>query len=88
MNDKIIEQWKRPIPQFKYQVKCCYNCKNWEKDITLMGDYAYNFCNQKKNIMTNFDGFCEKYKGTAKEENLIYNLPKEQKQELLEKYGN
>jgi len=30
--------------QFVKEYKCCYNCNNWNKDYTLMGDYEYNAC--------------------------------------------
>ena len=85
MNDKLKkakEQWDRPIPEFKQQVKCCYNCRNWFKDITLMGEYAYNDCLCKKNTMTRWDSCCDQYSGVAREENLIYCLTKEEKKEI------
>ena len=87
MEDKIIEQWCKPMSLFKYNVKCCYNCPNWERDLSLMGDYAYNFC-KENNQLKAFDRYCSAYCGTAQEENIIYDLPQEKRQELFEKYGN
>lgn len=65
------EQLNKPIEWFKQNVKCCYNCKHWVKDRFLLGDYAYNFCNTKKDTMVAWDGYCDNYLGIAKEENLI-----------------
>lgn len=84
ITEEIKEQWKRPIDEFKWNVKCCYNCPNWMRDPMLIGDYAYNHCYIKKNTMTAWDGFCEHYCGVAREENLINGLSKEEKQYLEE----
>ena len=87
MDKQIIEQWCKPISWFNYNVKCCYNCTNWQRDLTLAGDYEYNFC-KVNNRLKAFDRYCDNYCGTAKEENILYNLTQEQRQELFDKYGN
>lgn len=71
LSQEAKEQYDKPIDWFKYNVKCCYNCRNWQKDISLMGDYAYNFCNKQKNMMTCWDSCCQFYEGVASEKNLI-----------------
>lgn len=48
--------------------KCCKNCPEWDVDIALGGDYAYNTCRywlrQKNwNIFTPWALFCEGYRG-------------------------
>jgi len=74
---EAVEQYEKPVGWFKYNVKCCRNCKNWNMDPTLIGDYALNACNLHtygKNgnlLMTKWDYFCDEYDGQAKEENLI-----------------
>lgn len=71
-SEEAKEQYYKPIDWFKQNVKCCWNCKHWNKDSSLMGDYKYNFCNGIENpTMTCFDTWCEKYEGFGKEENLL-----------------
>lgn len=89
ITEEVKEQWKRPINDFKWNVKCCWNCPNWQKDITLRGDYAYNHCRIKKNtVMTIWDKCCEHYSGTAREENLITSLTKEEREQLKTEFDN
>ena len=40
--------------------KCCYNCKHWNKDYTLMYDYLYNSCkeNDKEELIMSPAGWC------------------------------
>jgi hypothetical protein len=51
--------------------KCCANCSNWNKDVTL-GDYQYNTCHfwWEKGIryMTGFAAFCDGYNGNKTNE--------------------
>lgn len=82
-------QWKKPIEEFKAKVKCCYNCKHWMKDVTLMGDYAYNVCKEtnkepNKTLMTSWDCCCDKYQGVAQEPNYLYTLTTEERGQLNE----
>lgn len=86
--EEAKKQWVRPMDDFKWNVKCCWNCPHWQKDTTLMGDYAYNFCDLTKNQMTIFDNVCEQYSGVATEENLIVTLTNEERQRLKLELGN
>jgi len=87
MDEKIKEQWARPINDFKINVKCCYNCQNWEKDFSLMFEYAYNFC-KHDNKMHHFDMICQNYNGAAMEENLLAGLTQEERKQLFEELDN
>lgn len=72
LSEEAKEQYNKPIDWFKWNVKCCYNCRNWKKDPSLMGDYAYNFCEREENnMMTLWDTCCQHYEGAASETNLI-----------------
>ncbi len=77
---KAKEHWDRTTTDFKFNVKCCYNCPNWARDMTLMGDYAYNVCLCKKDTMTKWDNYCDQYTGLAREENLLYCLTEEERE--------
>ena len=67
---------------YKYRIQCCYNCRHWEVDYTLMNEYAYNACsieyrlndkgNESNFITTKFDYWCPNYCGNKQEENLVY----------------
>ncbi len=81
--ERIKEQVRKPVEWFKYNVKCCYNCTKWCKDVSLMGDYAYNFCKELKDIMTAWDGYCNDYDGYAKEDNLYGALTVKERKEVL-----
>ena len=76
--DRARKQFDLPINEFDARVKCCHNCPNWNRDYTLMGDYAYNNCSvlssrEKKKIrMTRWDYCCDEYDGTRTEENLLF----------------
>lgn len=88
ITEEVKEQWKRPINDFKWNVKCCYNCWHWQKDPALRYEYAYNDCLMKKNTMTVWDKCCEHYSGTATEENLIANLTQEECNQLKAELDN
>lgn len=72
------DQLSKSCGWFKFNVKCCYNCSNWGKDPTLMGDYAYNSCKHffeiGNGVMTPWDDYCASYSGFAKENNLLHEL--------------
>lgn len=72
---EAIEQYDQPIDWFKANVKCCYNCKNWEVSPELMFEYRYNFCTRLckggKVYMTAADGWCKSYQGNCTIENLL-----------------
>ncbi len=87
ITEEIRKQWNLPNNDFKNKVKCCYNCPNWQRDIGLRGEYAYNYCRLKKDTMTAWDGVCDKYCGDAKEENLLKDLTKEER-EILDEVDN
>jgi len=75
--DRARKQFDLPINEFDDRVKCCHNCPNWNRDYSLMGDYAYNNCpvissrEDKKIYMTRWDYCCDEYDGTRTEENLL-----------------
>ena len=78
--EMLKKQVDYPNGVFKYKVKCCYNCPYWAKDITLMGDYAFNACyKQDAGKMIRWDFYCEKYAGDAEEENMLMQELKKQK---------
>ena len=79
----VVEQYKLPVENFCRDVKCCYNCSNWEKDPTLLGDYAWNFCSINRDTMSKFDAVCERYCGFAPDENLIFPAM----QKFMEEHG-
>lgn len=73
---EAVEQYDKPVEWFKREVKCCRNCLHLQRDPSLIGDYALNCCamHPKVNgqiVMVRWDGFCDDYKGFAKEENLL-----------------
>lgn len=71
LSQEAKEQYDKPLEWFKWNVKCCYNCRHWERDPSLFGEYAYNFCAKQKDMMTFWDGCCQCYEGGAKVNNLI-----------------
>lgn len=71
LSPEAKEQYDKPIGWFKWNVKCCYNCSHWQRDPSLLGEYAYNFCAKQKDVMTFWDGCYQCYEGGAKLENLI-----------------
>ena len=79
---RIKEQVRKPIEWFKYNVKCCYNCTKWCKDVTLRGDYAHNFCKEHKDVMTVWDSYCNYYDGYAQEDNLFGALTDKEREEV------
>jgi len=59
--------------------KCCRNCAHWDRDPTLMGDYAYNNCRYwfektKKIFAPKWAAFCEGYNGTKTNEGPFHKL--------------
>lgn len=74
---EAVEQYEKPVDWFKSEVKCCRNCLHWQRDPSLIGDYALNCCNMHRRnkkgdiCMTRWDAFCDDYKGFAKEKNLL-----------------
>lgn len=71
LSDEAKAQFDKPLDWFKWNVKCCYNCRNWQKAPYLRGDYAYNFCAKQKDMMTAWDSCCQLYEGGALDNNLI-----------------
>lgn len=72
---EAVEQYDQPIEWFKENVKCCYNCKNWEVDPTLKCEYMYNTCKKierdKVFRMVAYDAHCSRYDGHCTVENLL-----------------
>lgn len=79
--ERIKEQVRKPLEWFKYNVKCCYNCTKWYKDVALCGEYAYNLC-KHKDVMTVWDGYCNSYDGYAQEDNLFGTLTDKERKEV------
>lgn len=71
-------QWaSNDVDDYKYRIQSCYNCRYWCKDITLMGDYAWNRCRiEERNFWgalgTRFDCCCPDYLGFEKELNITW----------------
>ena len=68
---EAVEQFEKPNDYFKDNVKCCHTCIHWTRDYSLMGDYAYNFCELWEGRMTKWDAHCVDYDGWGKEEHLL-----------------
>ena len=73
---EALEQYNKPIEWFKTNVKCCYNCPNWDVDWSLKAEYKYNSCRKIMGtidgfIMTPFDAFCKDYAGLKTIDNLL-----------------
>jgi hypothetical protein len=55
MNMIPIDVWVRKYPS-------CYTCQYWERDLTLLGDYAYNSCGKDEHLhITSSYHWCPKY---------------------------
>ena len=79
LSDEAQAQWRdNGTDDCKYRIQSCYNCRHWAKDITLMGDYAWNHCHiEERNwrgwLGTRFDCCCPDYLGYEKEPNITWN---------------
>jgi len=85
--ERARKQFELPFDDFIDKVKCCHNCLYWDRDYSLMGDYAYNMCpvlslrgNDKYRI-TRWDYYCNGYDGTRTEENLLFGAYAGEKEE-------
>ena len=71
------KQWnENGTDDYKYRIKSCSNCFYWEKDYSLIYDYAYNACTHMFGAdgwrNTKFDFWCPNYAGPMEEPNLVY----------------
>lgn len=75
-SDEAQAQWAdNDVDDYKYRIQSCYNCRKWCKDITLMGDYAWNTCKDGRWIGAcgmRFDACCPDYIGFMKEPNVTF----------------
>lgn len=78
LSDEARAQWNdNDTDDYKWSIQSCYNCRRWCKDVTLMGDYAWNRCRiEERNFWgalgTRFDCCCPDYIGYADVPNITW----------------
>lgn len=69
-NAEALDQHSLTDAEFKATVKCCYNCRHWMRDTTLMCDYNYNACwAHHHGTLVYWAWVCDQYNGPSLEEN-------------------